>query len=652
MIVQNKAVVKPGLITLIAAFVIVSTGFLIPSLSQTTSGEFQAGTESFKLTYNLMATDSTGTGIAYTPQCFECHLPVNFSYSGTSAPDTKTLAPTDFSHTFAKLNQNDDIDVVKINLLVNRSFTQNAWVPNIICKTITGNITSYEKCTDNGASVSIPSWKWTWELLPSSIVLEKNKWYVIDFVGKRTPSTEAFATDIIPSINSVSLSELAWWNASYLLRTNFTVQLNTPIVTIGNNANRMFMPIVWNTTGLVDAGKMRPDCKDYEVINKSNHIINYIWEGYSNSTYGCNAGNTTVWLYTRYADNSTIESIYYNNSADTTFSNSTRPDDVLIEVHFTDSNSSDYYDSAQYFGSFKKNVGAKQEGDGAFGKAGRFDGSTRYIDYPDRTQYMDNLGSNGVTVFTVFRVDNIVGTVDYLALRPTSFDIFFDTGKIICEPQPTATYVSIPISAGTGEWFIYVCRFTSGSSVDTMLANMTSFIQRKNATTSVTQLNENDRWNIGGFDGSPGDNFVGLFDTFIVVNRSMSDDEINATISALQSRNNSLIAQQAEENVNIADEAEGRTAIELGIRHSLGQNALIYSDQQVYARYLNTSQKLATFDKFTQNDAKRWDINYVTAGENFTSMQNITPSLYVLEISDMTNVDIRIRVSTFINETK
>ena len=475
---------------------------------------------------------------------------------------------------------------------------------------------------------------------------------MIDFVGRRNPSFESYATDIIPSINSVSLSELAWWNASYLLRTNFTVQLNTPIVTISGNVDRMFMPVVWNTTGLVNAGKMRSDCKDYEIVNKSNHIINYIWEGYGNSTYGCNAENTTAWLYTRYTDNTTVESIYYNNSADTTFSNSTRPDDVLIELHFTDGNSSDYYDSAQYFGSFKKNVGTKQEGNGAFGKAGLFDGNTRYIDYPDKTQYMDNLGSNGVTVFAVFRVDNIVGTVDYLALRPASFDIYFDTGKIICEPQPTATYVSIPITAGTGEWFIFVCRFTSGSKVDTMLANMTSFIQRKNASTSVTQLNENDRWNIGGFNGSPNDNFVGLFDAFIIVNRSMSDDEINATIAAIQSRNNSLIVRQAEESINTADEAQSRTAIEEGIRYSLGQNALIYTDQQVYARYLNTSQKLATFDKFTQNNTKRWAINYVTAGENFTSTQNITPSLYVLEMSNMVSSDIRTRVSFFINETK
>ncbi len=90
-------------------------------------------------------------------------------------------------------------------------------------------------------------------------------------------------------------------------------------------------------------------------------------------------------------------------------------------------------------------------------------------------------------------------------------------------------------------------------------------------------------------------------------------------------------------------EAQARAAIEIGVNSSLS-GASVSSYQKIYGRNLSNSQIQGTFDKFVAYGAKRWAFNYVNASESFVRMYNLTPVLYVLEMSNLP-------VNTIINDT-
>ncbi|MBI2549647.1 hypothetical protein HYV83_00510 [Candidatus Woesearchaeota archaeon] len=100
-----------------------------------------------------------------------------------------------------------------------------------------------------------------------------------------------------------------------------------------------------------------------------------------------------------------------------------------------------------------------------------------------------------------------------------------------------------------------------------------------------------------------------------------------------------------------ANEAEGDTAIELGINSSLA-SATKYSEQQVYVRNLSNNQTLGTFDRVASFGSQRWLLNYVTSGESYVNAPNLTTAVYVLEITNKTSAQITDEVSRHINATK
>ncbi len=108
----------------------------------------------------------------------------------------------------------------------------------------------------------------------------------------------------------------------------------------------------------------------------------------------------------------------------------------------------------------------------------------------------------------------------------------------------------------------------------------------------------------------------------------------------------------AEDVGSAVNETAGRSAIEEGIKDSLGNDITIYTDQQIYARYVNTTQQLARFDKVTKYGNQIWAFNYVNGSTPFANMQNITPAFYVRELANMTVGNIQPTVSDFINKTK
>lgn len=103
--------------------------------------------------------------------------------------------------------------------------------------------------------------------------------------------------------------------------------------------------------------------------------------------------------------------------------------------------------------------------------------------------------------------------------------------------------------------------------------------------------------------------------------------------------------------ITTAAESEGRTAIESGIAASTASSGTIYTDQQVYIRYLNGTQKLGTFDKVLIEGSQRWLFNYNTTGESYTNMEDIAPVIYVWENTSLTTTNITHQVSGLINTT-
>ncbi|MCG8404559.1 MAG: hypothetical protein MI923_05110, partial [Phycisphaerales bacterium] len=81
---------------------------------------------------------------------------------------------------------------------------------------------------------------------------------------------------------------------------------------------------------------------------------------------------------------------------------------------------------------------------------------------------------------------------------------------------------------------------------------------------------------------------------------------------------------------SIANEVTGRSAIEQGISAVLSKSA-DKTDYRVYLRRSNGSQETGVFDKYVESGSQRWVFNYITEGENFTSMLNLTPTVYVWE---------------------
>ncbi|MEA2038030.1 MAG: hypothetical protein U9O94_11080 [Nanoarchaeota archaeon] len=102
-----------------------------------------------------------------------------------------------------------------------------------------------------------------------------------------------------------------------------------------------------------------------------------------------------------------------------------------------------------------------------------------------------------------------------------------------------------------------------------------------------------------------------------------------------------------------AGETSGDDAIELGITTSeIGGTATIYTAQQISARNLANDQFSGTFDKMAVQDNKRWAFNYVSSGESpITSLFNLTPVLWVLQIQNQTNETITGLVGKLINST-
>jgi len=99
-------------------------------------------------------------------------------------------------------------------------------------------------------------------------------------------------------------------------------------------------------------------------------------------------------------------------------------------------------------------------------------------------------------------------------------------------------------------------------------------------------------------------------------------------------------------------EAGSDSAIGRGVQNALLSGYTNHTNQQIYARKLDGTQDFGTFDWMAKKGSKVWAFNYITSGEAHVGLFNITPVLYVLEMSNITNSTIINKVELMINATK
>ena len=160
-----------------------------------------------------------------------------------------------------------------------------------------------------------------------------------------------------------------------------------------------------------------------------------------------------------------------------------------------------------------------------------------------------------------------------------------------------------------------------------------------NATSDFQQALMNDVFNIGLY--SIDDDLDPLTPT-VAVRKYLSSETANSWERPLLT---------VTYSVSGANETDGDDAITQGILNALPA-ATIHPEQQVYTRSSSGTQHLGRFDRVAVFNNQRWAINYITTGESFTNMNNISTNFYVLELTDLFSSDITAQVEQFINNTK
>jgi len=142
-----------------------------------------------------------------------------------------------------------------------------------------------------------------------------------------------------------------------------------------------------------------------------------------------------------------------------------------------------------------------------------------------------------------------------------------------------------------------------------------------------------------------------------------SQDAINQDISSIYIGckddpwgNENLTSTSGALNVSytsgVIGESAARALMETGIQNALSSGYTLYTDQKIYARNSANLQILDSFDKVVKWTNKIWAFNYLTGIDTPSAMFNITPSLYVLNMENLTSGQINTTVYNFILSTK
>lgn len=220
-------------------------------------------------------------------------------------------------------------------------------------------------------------------------------------------------------------------------------------------------------------------------------------------------------------------------------------------------------------------------------------------------------------------------------------------GKIACGLDTKAVSTQV---LGLNKWYYITC-VLNGTTVDNSAWTLyINGVVNSSDKCSPPWCGAGDApFRIGSGFGAAYGTANGLVDEVTLINASLTTDQVMAEY---QSYNTSNFFLGTGELIYYNNETGGRAAIAQGIQDALGNNTLIYTDQQIYTRNLTNGQQLGRFDKVAVYGSQRWAFNYITTGESFTNIRNMTPVLYVWEMQNVSLAYTRTAVNNFITQTK
>lgn len=623
-----KAIVKLGLIAFIITIIGMSL-YLITSSGAQSSEPTESSSSTMKAS-TLINGAIINYSLVKPPECsgFTCHFDFILSVSENISKDSVQK----------KLHwEKNNTPLLDYTILYERnvSYTIEKRVDNITCSNVVEVNGTWKVCTSNPYTELVDIWELRWIEFDDSF--EKGKTYKIRIVGKVEPGTGIRTGDAVPELAGFKFSEFSWLLTDYNKRRELFAQADGSYTNVPVN--------IWLNDSDID------DCREvaYTSGDDANEVdattagINLTSKSQANTN--C---NFDILINTTSSANQTVGFFYYNQSGTNTYK-------LMSFFDRFDDNTLNKWDVTN-----DKDPACTVCSITAENNRVNITGGVHFYVHIEK-----NVSFNGTLKFAV-RSNDRVGLASWAPMGAIYFGPNVNFHQVLkrSDPADTAGYERIGTTsactifgAGANTWYYgkldvasdaqtksWASRAGTGNGnystgcTDTSLPSTSNTVQKIIIGAGWGNTNPD----LDESDGSAGDNpWSSDFDNIGYFNI----DNFNVS-------NDAPVTRLGPEEQSTADESGGDSAIEQGIRSSvIGPNAVIYTDQQVYERYLNTSQRNATFDKFTLNGTKRWAINYVTTGENFANMLNMTPSLYILEMQNMSSSGIRTRVSGFINVT-
>lgn len=571
----------------------------------------------------------------------------------------QNLLDSDRDFNFTVFFSNSTIDVAEIENIITEEYRN----VTSFTTTMTVSCNSYNSTDENGTSrevrnctaaesvaeVNAPKWSPVKELFSKTENNKKSAEYGlvnIDKFGsaKRDQTYNgtkifrlSFGTPFKGLSGSIGLVGIEhngnvyhpWWNSSLTYRAKITITNN-----LNKNLTNQQIRIIVNTSHLINAGKMQPNCWDGKFVNSTETgLLNY-WrqDGTCNSNVTLYHVNVTF-----IRDNANTEIFFYYGNTTSVSDSSSMNNTFELGDNFSSAN-------------LDSRIWTVHEGGVSFSNETLVLNSVQY----DKVKSVGTWGANH--------------TLAYRMRSPT--DRRIETGLSTNTATGTGTLVTCTVPAQFTMTYRYVAggdeyHENCGSSDNQTSSSTVKWTNEWNITKLEVIENVHSRW-----ERSLGNSTTNV----ININYATVPNQFPDTTSSMRIwmscrdwgcdanfdwiylakyYNDTQVTYSIgqEETEGNANETAGDAAIVQGIINALGSSAPIYTDQQIYTRNSAGTHKTGTFDKVASSGSKRWTFNYVTANESYQNLGNITPSFYTQEMSNMLAADITTLVENFISNT-
>lgn len=621
------------------AYIILSSIFILSILGFINAATgYAISNQGLSLNYNLVTEDIAGRH--YTPQCLgTCDLVFSLSYSGNSAPESASIDNNKLTTQFNWLKGQDKLKGTETYYLNEYQEEVNDYsnlcLPYTETDQINGTTTEYQNCTQI-ISGSHPETRQEWKEL-KGLTLEKGKTYYIDIRGFLNPSLEGFSVDVIPNINiaqdSFELNEMAWWNSTWKLSRNISINSTIPGLTYYQ------VRLAMNITDGLNAGNISSNCGDIRFVNSTGQEIPYYIEI-------CQKGKNSIFWVKVPQINDTI-SMYYNSTYTTTTSSLNN----TFEIYWTSDDNVGWTVG-----------GACAISNDLINKRLNFTSCSRYNDIG--WSYKTNTSATvNYTFDYVVRSDNTASG----EMAVIGFNDGIDKVSGITPKESYGIHSGF-WDAATDTY--YTSWDSSGISAGTTIAGDTTYFARMTRAGTVintTYYSDKERTTSVLSEVAAYTSATRSFTIFNFVLAFVADNNGGLTTGWMS---NLTLGKYSGGDVNysigveesipsgggtVASESQGDSAILSGIGNStINASYTAYPSQQIYMRNVTTQQQLGRFDYVAVSGNQRWAFNYVTTGDStsgFTYMVNMTTALYVWEAANLTASQITEQVKAFINST-